>query len=94
MKYLLIALFLLLVACAPTAETCNGMSYQEAQQIAKTGDCSQGTLKTTHFCNEGTNTWWIDLNLEKQGCSPACVIEVTTKKAEINWRCTGLIPER
>ena len=93
MNYAIIALFLLF-ACSPAAEMCNGMSYQEAQQIAKAGDCSQGTLKTTHFCNEGTNTWWIDLNLEKQGCSPACVIEVTTKKAEINWRCTGLIPSR
>ncbi len=45
----------------------------------------------TYFCNEGTGTYWINLNLTKQGCSPACVINVETQKAEINWRCTGLL---
>ena len=33
------------------------------------------------------------IKLEKQGCAPACVVNVVTKKAEINWRCTGLLPE-
>jgi hypothetical protein len=47
----------------------------------------------TYMCNEGTGTMWINLNLTKQGCNPACVINVETKKAEINWRCTGLISQ-
>ena len=89
MKKILI-LFFLLAACAPTAEYCKGMSYEEAVNIAKMSECGQGALKATHFCNEGTNTWWIDVNLKKEGCNPACVINTETKQAEINWRCTGL----
>jgi len=92
MKHLIIAL-LLLAACAPISETCKGMTYEEAVLIAKDSECSQGAFKTTHYCNENTNTWWIDLELEKEGCNPACVINTETKTAEINWRCTGLLPE-
>ena len=33
-----------------------------------------------------------DLDIEKAGCNPACVINVETRTAEINWRCTGLLP--
>ena len=82
-----------------TAEICKGqageeLTYAEAKQIALTSDCvKDGTLKETHFCNENSGTWWIDLNLNKAGCAPACVINVATKTAEINWRCTGLIPQ-
>jgi hypothetical protein len=47
----------------------------------------------TYVCNEGTGTYWININLTKKGCSPACVINLETKTAEINWRCTGLITE-
>ncbi len=70
------------------------MSYEEALQIAQNSICTQeGALLNTHFFNENSKTWWIDLktNPERQGCSPACVINAVTKKAEINWRCTGLI---
>ena len=77
-------------ACkAPTGEQ---MDYEEAKQIALASDCvKDGTLKETHFCNENTGTWWIDLDITKEGCNPACVIDVISKKAEINWRCTGLL---
>ena len=47
----------------------------------------------SYFCNEETGTWWIDLEIKKQGCAPACIIDVNTKKAEINWRCTGLVQD-
>lgn len=69
------------------------LSLSEAKQIASTSECAkEGKLKEEHFCNEITGTWWIDLDIKKEGCSPACVIDVASKKAEINWRCTGLIP--
>jgi hypothetical protein len=45
----------------------------------------------TYFCNEGTGTYWINLNITKEGCNPACVVNIADKTAEINWRCTGLI---
>ena len=74
---------------APTGES---MTVDEARDIATASDCMMNaTLKETYFCNENTGTWWFDLNLEKEGCNPACVVNVVTKQAEINWRCTGLI---
>jgi hypothetical protein len=76
-------------------ETGTTMSFSEASEIALNSECgTQGTLKDTYFCNEYTGTWWIDLEPlnEKPGCNPACVVNVSTKTAEINWRCTGAIP--
>lgn len=67
------------------------LSLNEAKSIASNSECSQGALKEKYICNEITGTWWIDLDIEKEGCSPACVVNVATKEAEINWRCTGLI---
>lgn len=67
------------------------LSLSEAKEIAIQGQCGD-KLEDTYICNEGTGTWWIDLDIQKEGCSPACVINVETKTAEINWRCTGLIP--
>ena len=68
------------------------LSYQEALQIAQDSEClEQGQLKETHFCNENTGTWWIDLDIVEPGCAPACVINVNDNTAEINWRCTGLL---
>ncbi len=61
-------------------------------------ECSMaGIAKEDHVYNEITKTWWIDLErepeLEKDGCNPACVVNEETLEAEVNWRCTGLIPE-
>src|SRR5680860_285875 len=67
------------------------LSLSEAKEIAIQGQCGD-KLEDTHICNEGTGTWWIDLNIDKAGCNPACMINVETKTAIINWRCTGLIP--
>ena len=50
-----------------------------------------GNLSRNYFCNENSGTWWIELNMTKAGCNPACVVDVSTGQAEINWRCTGLI---
>jgi eight-cysteine-cluster-containing protein len=66
------------------------LSYVEAVATAESSECNS-MLKETHYCNNITGTWWMDLNIDKPGCSPACVVIVETKKAEINWRCTGAI---
>ena len=65
----------------------------EALTLAKTGECAQGKTVGTPMCNEITGTWWFDLDITKEGCSPACVVDVNTKAVEINWRCTGLLPD-
>lgn len=71
--------------------TTSQMTYTDAVVIASKGDCAlQGKLKDTHFCNSVTGTWWIDLDVVKEGCSPACVVDVANKTATVNWRCTGL----
>ena len=66
------------------------LSLSEAKEIAFLSECGD-RLKDTYICNEVTGAWWINLDIEKEGCNPACVINVETKTAEINWRCTGLI---
>lgn len=68
------------------------ISLSEAKEIAVLGECGDKLLDT-YICNEVTGTWWINLDIKKEGCNPACVIDVETKMAEINWRCTGLLPE-
>lgn len=72
-------------------------SHTEAFEIAENSECVEnGHLLDTYSYNEYTKTWWIDLEMYdesiKEGCSPACVVSEETGMAEINWRCTGLIP--
>ncbi|MFP3945971.1 MAG: hypothetical protein ACLFVI_03630 [Archaeoglobaceae archaeon] len=68
------------------------MSITEARKIARHSECGDN-LTDSYTCNNVTGTWWIDLDIEKEGCNPACVVDVVDKKSEINWRCTGLITE-
>jgi eight-cysteine-cluster-containing protein len=76
-------------------ETCNNMNIKQAKIIAQNSDCSKlGTILDGQSCNaNGTGFWWLNFkpNNPKSGCNPACVIDIINKKAEINWRCTGLI---
>lgn len=66
------------------------MNFTRAKEIALKSECvKDGGLKGTHFCNESSGAWWIDLDISKEGCAPACVIDVASQQAEINWRCTG-----
>ena len=68
------------------------MALEEAIQIAEASECTlNGTLTNNTMYNNYTRTWWIDLDINKTGCSPACVVYEANKTAEINWRCTGLI---
>ncbi len=69
------------------------MSLFNAQEIAAGSECAeQGTIKETGVCNSETGTWWLDFEPSepKEGCNPACVIDIEQNTAEINWRCTGL----
>jgi len=36
-----------------------------------------------------TNTWTIDLDATARGCNPACVVDVASKTAHVDWRCVG-----
>lgn len=74
-------------------EMCLTMSIEQAIITAQASDCAtQGTLTENYVCNENTETLWIDLTVEdKEGCNPACVVNVNTGEVETNWRCTGLI---
>jgi len=66
------------------------MTLADAKEIAINSECGN-RLKDSYMCNEYTGTWWIDLDIKKEGCNPACVVNTETEEAEINWRCTGLI---
>lgn len=78
-------------SCVDT-DTGESMTLSEARGIAQRSECvKEGSLKETYFCNQSTGTWWLDLDIQKESCAPACVVDVSTKKAEINWRCTGAI---
>ena len=76
------------ICSAPTGEY---MHIDKAKQTAVVSECGN-RLKDAYMCNENTGTWWIDLEIEKEGCNPAGVINVATGQAEINWRCTGALP--
>ena len=106
-KYLILALLLFLAGCAaktnwPENEVCTkkdtklAMSLTEATEIAKSSECAQlGTFKN-FYCNDFTGTYWFDLEMyePKEGCSPACVVNIESRTVEVNWRCTGLIPPK
>lgn len=76
--------------CTKTGTTYT-MTLETAKNIALSSECGNN-LKNTYVCNEYTGTYWIDLDMEKEGCNPACVVNIETEKAEINWRCTGALP--
>jgi hypothetical protein len=84
----------LLVTCScPSGYVKDGLScnpscyYSEPRCLAPSLECEK-----TYFCNEGTGTYWIEMDVEKEGCNPACVVYPGNRTAEINWRCTGLNP--
>ncbi|MFC1935613.1 hypothetical protein ACFLX9_02480 [Chloroflexota bacterium] len=80
-------------ASEDTNESVGPMPLEDALAIAEGSACVlDGTLSGEGLYNENTVTWWLDLDLDKPGCNPACVVNVETEEAEINWRCTGAIP--
>ena len=69
------------------------LTEAQAKVIAEKSCIKSGESLATGVYNSSTKTWWFDATLKtpKQGCSPACVVNEDTNKAEINWRCTGLV---
>lgn len=80
--------------CVPLAAK-DALTEAQAREIAaKTDACMQaGALKeTAAVYNDCSGAWWIDLAADKPGCNPACVVNASSQAAEVNWRCTGLLP--
>lgn len=70
------------------------MTEEEARAIAETSDCmKEGNLTDEAYYNNATRTWWVGTDIQKAGCSPMCVVSEDARTAEINWMCTGLLPE-
>jgi len=71
------------------------LTEAQARVIAEKQCIKGGESLGTGIYNENTKTWWYDANLNatKAGCNPACVVSEETNSAEINWRCTGLLPQ-
>jgi hypothetical protein len=70
------------------------LTEQEARAIAEATCIKGGESLEPGYYNENSKTWWFDANLNatQEGCNPACVVSEETGTAEINWRCTGLLP--
>jgi len=68
-------------------------NYEQAYAYVQSGwDCTrEGNITEEYVYNEVTHTWWFEMDIEKEGCSPACVVYEDTVEIELNWRCTGLI---
>ena len=99
----ILSLIGLLTACSgqygaqcASQESGRKMTISEARGIAQAGECSStGTIQESYTCNEVTGTVWFDIIPDEPiaACpSPACVVDVTTRGSEVNWRCTGVIP--
>jgi hypothetical protein len=73
-------------------ESAHRLSEAEARAIAERSCIKGGEALAAGTHNRATQTWWFDANVnaEKPGCTPACVVSEVSKTAEINWRCTGL----
>jgi len=71
------------------------LSLHEARVIASTSSCiEKGAITEEYSCNEITGTWWLGFEPYEplELCpNPACVVNVQTKEAEINWMCTGAL---
>jgi putative hemolysin len=88
----LIAALVVLAACVPLpAPQSPSTGLDEARAIAAHSECAQaGQIMKPAVYNENSGTWWIQMEANKPGCNPACVVDLKTKTAVVNWRCTGL----
>ncbi len=97
---IMVLALIVLAGCAQKEEICAkkdtklAMKVSDALEIAKNSQCaSEGTVKTGNTCNDFTGTVWFEFEPKepKEGCNPACVVNIESRAAEINWRCTGLL---
>ena len=76
----------------PWETPCPELTEAQARAIAEASECmEEGGLTGESMYNENSKTWWFDMDVEKEGCAPACVVDEETRTAEINWRCMGLL---
>jgi hypothetical protein len=83
---------ILLSACLPWPSPQPATTaLDEARFIATHSECAQaGQIMKPAFYNPNSSTWWIQMEANKPGCNPACVVDLKAKTATVNWRCTGL----
>jgi hypothetical protein len=72
------------------------LSEAAARVIAEKSCIKGGEALTVGSYDKNSKTWWFDANLNatRKGCSPSCVVSEETKKAEITWRCSVLVPPK
>lgn len=94
----IILLLIIAIATVALRSVSPSLSLADARAIAtaSASECLQkGTVGENGTYNESSKTWWIDFTPKPEfaqaGCSPACVVDTTSKSAEINWRCTGAV---
>ena len=82
------------IEISPRSLTGGSLTEPEARIIAEKSCIKGGEALSAGSYNKTTKTWWFDANLNaaREGCNPACVVNEESKTAEINWRCTGLVP--
>lgn len=79
---------------SPPLSASSTLSEADARTIAESSCIKGGEALGPGSYNDYTRTWWFNANLNatKPGCNPACVVREDTNTAEVNWRCTGVIP--
>lgn len=71
------------------------LTREQALALAQNSSCAvDGNLTGKGDYNAYTRTWWLEFipSTPNPLCNPACVVDEATGTADINWRCTGLIP--
>ncbi len=88
----LMSVLILLGACLPLpAGQPETTALDEARYMADHSECAKaGQIMKPAVYNPNSGTWWIDMQADKPGCNPACVVDLKAKTAVVNWRCTGL----
>lgn len=78
--------------CVREFETPCKLGEADAYGVAQASACKdEGDVsRADAIYNENSMTWWFNIQANRPGCSPACVVS-NNRSVEINWRCTGLI---
>jgi|Deesub1362B_J571_1020462.scaffolds.fasta_scaffold00747_12 uncharacterized protein YceK len=64
------------------------MNLTEAKRIAMSSECSEiGTLKDSYRCNELEGTWSTPVDIDVEGCSAVCVVDIAKKEAKLRVQC-------
>lgn len=76
-------------ACECLDNECSFINEERAIEIVKESSCgSYGEPVLLEAYNVNTDTIWVEMDIDKPGCKPACVI--SKESVDINWRCSWL----